>query len=238
VYRGKRAPAMTGYYICGDFETRRIWALTQTNRHLASIVEIGRSPSRISSFGLGHDGELFLVGYDDGVIYQLDLSPVIPMPLEVKVLAETSERSPVRWHYTLQPPASGWIQPQFDDAAWNYGPGGFGSRGTPGAVVRTEWNTDSIWLRREFNLEADTPLAGTQSINLRLHHDEDAEVYVNGVEAARLPRWTSGYVEVGLSPEATRALHPGRNVLAIHCRQNSGGQYIDAGLVEFVERRQ
>jgi hypothetical protein len=67
-----------------------------------------------------------------------------------------------------------------------------------------------------------------------LHHDEDTEVYLNGVEAARLPRWTSGYVEVPVRAEAARTLRAGRNVMAIHCRQNSGGQYIDAGLVQFV----
>ncbi len=237
VYRGTRAPAMVGHYICGDFETRLLWALTQTNRHLASVVEIGRSPSRISSFGQTHDGEIYLVGYDDGVIYRMDLSTVNPTPLEDRVLAETAERAPVRWRYTLQPPSNEWFRPQFDDTAWNYGPGGFGTRGTPGAVVRTEWSTGNIWLRREFNLESDARVAQAQSITLRLHHDEDAEVYVNGVEAARLPRWTSGYVEIALSSDAIKSLRPGRNVLAIHCRQNNGGQYIDAGLVEFIKRK-
>jgi hypothetical protein len=103
-------------------------------------------------------------------------------------------------------------------------------------VVRTEWSTGNIWLRREFNLEADAPLAQPQSVALRLHHDEDAEIFLNGVEVARVPRWTSGYIEVPLSSEMARALRPGRNVLAIHCRQNNGGQYIDAGLVEFIKR--
>jgi putative heme-binding domain-containing protein len=235
VYRGRQAPQMNGRYICGDFESRRLWAVTQTNRHLTGVVEIGRAPTRVVSFAEEHGGELFLVGYDDGKIYQLDLSGVDPAPLETRTLADTSERAPVRWRYQQQPPPDGWYAPGFDDAVWNYGPGGFGTRGTPGAVVRTEWNTADIWLRREFTLARNLETARTRSVALRVHHDEDVEVYLNGVEAARLQRWTSGYVEVALSPEAVRSLHTGRNVLAIHCRQNNGGQYIDAGLVEFTK---
>lgn len=50
-----------------------------------------------------------------------------------------------------------------------------------------------------------------------------------------LPRWTSGYVEVPLSAQAIQLLHPGKNVMAIHCHQTTGGQYIDAGLIEYLE---
>ena len=234
VYRGTRAPDMAGRYICGDFETRRIWALTQTNRLLTGVVEIGRAPSRIVSFAQDPTGELYLVGYDNGVIYRMDLSSVDPAPIAKSVLVGTSERTPVRWRFTLQEPATNWVQSVFDDAAWNYAPGGFGTAGTPGAVVRTEWNTSNIWLRREFEVRSNSSLSQPRSLALRIHHDEDAEVYLNGVEAARLPRWTSGYVEVPLTAEAVHALHAGRNSLAIHCRQNSGGQYIDAGLVEYL----
>ena len=101
-------------------------------------------------------------------------------------------------------------------------------------MLRTEWRTRDIWLRREFLIPADAAPATAHSFALRLHHDEDAVVYLNGVEAARLSRWTSGYIETPITAGAARTLRAGRNVMAIHCRQNTGGQYIDAGLIQFV----
>jgi len=237
VYRGQRAPLMQGRYICGDFETRRLWALTQTNRLLASVVEIGRAPTRVASFGQDAAGELFMVGYDNGVIYQLDLASVDPSPRESRVIAATSEVSPVLWRYSLETPTNDWFRAEFDDSNWRLSPAGFGTRDTPGTVVRTDWHTRDIWLRREFNFSGATNKATSQTLALRLHHDEDSEIFLNGVEVAREPRWTTGYVELPLTSDGARALRSGRNVLAIHCRQNSGGQYIDAGLIEYTEPR-
>lgn len=234
VYRGKRAPQFYGQYICGDFETRRLWALTQTNRLLASIVEIGRAPSRVSSFGQDSEGEIGIVGYDSGLIYRLDLANADPAPQRIQVIAADCEESPVLWRYTLQPPSEGWEYPVFNDAAWTNAPGGFGTQGTPGAIVRTEWRTADIWLRRVFTCAKSSLPAPMRQLILRLHHDEDVEVYLNGVAIAREPRWTSGYVDIPLSTEAAAALRDGKNVLAIHCRQNGGGQYVDAGLFEVL----
>lgn len=231
VYHGEHAPAMKGWYIFGDFESRRIWALRQENRYLAEVVEIGRCPTRVVSFSRGDDGELFVVGYDTGVIYHLDLESVDTTPLELNSIAETSEHSPVLWRFTLDTPERDWFRASFDDSSWSLAPGGFGSEGTPGAVVRTDWRTNDIWLRREFQL-TDLPV-GLQIAALRIHHDEDAEVYLNGVAISQFTRWTTGYVDVPLSASAIATLRSGRNVIAIHCRQNSGGQYIDAGLLKY-----
>ena len=229
---------MKGWYICGDFESRRIFALTEANRALEKVVEIGRAPTRVVSFTQMHDGELCLVGYDAGTIYRLRLDQVDPTPMESRIIAATAEREPVSWRITdLRPGDDSWIRPEFDDATWRTAPGGFGSAGTPGAVVRTDWRTQDLWLRRQFEVPADFTAVKGRSLALRIHHDEDTEIYLNGVEVASAGRWTTGYTEVPLSPEAVAALRPGRNTLAVHCHQNSGGQYIDCGLVEYVRAR-
>jgi hypothetical protein len=142
------------------------------------------------------------------------------LPPEVHTVVADSREQGQPWRYTFARPAAGWFRPDFDDS--------FGTAGTPGAVVRTVWNTDAIWLRREVRL----PGGPYTQQHLQVHHDEDVEVYLNGVLAARLAGYSTGYQEVPISEAARKALRPGANVLAVSCRQTVGGQYIDVGLVE------
>ena len=73
VYRGKRdAPLYGALHLLGTSESRRIWALTQADRHLVKVRQIGESPQKIASFGVDSDGELLLVGYE-GTIFRLVL---------------------------------------------------------------------------------------------------------------------------------------------------------------------
>jgi hypothetical protein len=150
------------------------------------------------------------------------------LPPQAHTLVADSREKGQPWRYTFAKPAEAWFKPDFDDSSWQSGPGGFGTAGTPGAVVRTTWNTGAIWLRREVRL----PEGPFGELRLQLHHDEDVEVYLNGVLAARLAGYTTGYQEVPISEEARKALRPGANVLAVSCKQTGGGQYIDVGLVE------
>ena len=73
VYRAKKSSSYYGAYIFGDFESKRIWAMTQKDRKLVKVRQIGSCPDRICSFGLDEDGELLVIGYE-GTIFRLDLS--------------------------------------------------------------------------------------------------------------------------------------------------------------------
>ena len=95
----------------------------------------------------------------------------------------------------------------------------------------TEWKTDDIWLRREFAIQA----GKLDNLRLLMHHDEDAEVYINGVLAVKVPGFMTDYEQFELSPEARAALKPTGNVLAVHCHQDgwrAEGQAIDVGIVK------
>jgi hypothetical protein len=147
-------------------------------------------------------------------------------------IVPTSEKEGQKWRYLTSKPAEGWMKPDFDDSAWKGGIGGFGTRGTPGAIVRTTWDGKDIWLRRTFEWKGNTP--GEQ--RLRIHHDEDAEVYVNGVRVASVQGYITDYIEFEIDEALRKALKPGTNMLAVHCHQTTGGQYIDVGFVNVVEK--
>ncbi len=154
-------------------------------------------------------------------------------PPTVTPLAPTSQKEAQTWQFTTTKPADGWQQPDFDDAAWKSAPGGFGEKSTPGSVVRTDWKTNDIWLRRTFELK-EKP---TDELRFYVHHDEDCEIYLNGVLAAKMTGWTTDYRSFRMTPESIATLKPGKNTMAVHCLQKSGGQYIDVGLVEVLEAK-
>ena len=150
----------------------------------------------------------------------------MPKPPVLMGVLPTAEEDRAQWKFVLKKPEGDWFKPAYDDSGWRQGRSGFGTKATPGAVVGTEWNTKDIWLRRTVTLP---DLKGAQ-VQLRVHHDEDAEIYLNGVPAATLPDFTTEYEVVPIAPAAAATLKPGPLTIAIHCRQTTGGQFIDAGL--------
>jgi hypothetical protein len=163
---------------------------------------------------------------DPAVLRTANLSENHEPPL--RVIVPNAHYAQVIWRYTTADPGPKWQSPDFDDSAWKQGAGGFGTGGiTPNVLVGTTWDSADIWLRREFTLGTED-LHGAQ---IQVHHDEDAEIYFNGVLAAKMAGYSTQYFQTNIFAEAMDTLKPGVNRLAVHCHQTTGGQYIDVGIV-------
>lgn len=151
-----------------------------------------------------------------------------PVVASATPVVPTADIQGAQWLYTTTEPAARWYAPLFKTGpAWKQGWSGFGTPTTPGAAVRTMWNTDDIWLRRDVMIPPGTDL---KRLYLVLHHDDDAEVYINGVLAAKEEGNFTKYEPVAILPAARAVLKAGRNVVAVHCHHAGGGQFIDVGL--------
>jgi hypothetical protein len=153
--------------------------------------------------------------------------------IDVVTYVKTAREEPVDWKYTTEKPADDWFAPAFNDSSWKTGKSGFGTDGTPSATVKTTWDTPDIWLRREVDLSEEA----IKDMEVLWHHDERAELYINGVLACRSGQHATDYVEQRINDTARKALKPGKNVIAVHCNQTTGGQYIDVGFVRLVEKQ-
>jgi glucose/arabinose dehydrogenase len=80
VYRASTDSPFDGVYVCGDFNSKRVWGLKQSDRKLTGIWQLCTSPEPIASFGRDEGGALYLVGYD-GTIYKLDFTNASRAPV-------------------------------------------------------------------------------------------------------------------------------------------------------------
>ena len=142
----------------------------------------------------------------------------------------TSKTEAQTWKYTLQDPGKDWMRKGFDDSKWQDGKGGFGGEVPNHGILGTPWDTPHIWLRRHFN---PGPLTAGQLDQLCVidYHDDDINLYINGVPGYTAFGYQADYENKLLSPEACRAVVPSAdNVLAVEGSNEAGGQYVDAGL--------
>lgn len=145
---------------------------------------------------------------------------VIPSILSAQAVVD-------QWQYTFKQPEGAWQAPAFDDTGWKTGIGGFGTVVTPNARVGTDWHTKTIWLRKRFILTRDLVKPA-----LLVHHDEDTEIYLNGQPLLSLKGYITAYKVFPIKEAQRTLLKQGENVLAVHCRQETGGQFIDVHVIE------
>ena len=160
-----------------------------------------------------------------------------PVPTYQEIIP-TSEKAAQTWKYSFTAPSGNWMAKTFNDSVWQSGAGGFGTDVPTSPRIGTAWTTADIWLRRTFNPGQLTAEQISQLV-IRDYHDEDVEVYINGVRAYAASSYIGSYEYKPLTPEGRKAIIPnGENTLAVHCHQTGGGQYIDVGIFQRVPAKQ
>lgn len=71
VYRGKALPALEGAYLYADYCSGRVWGLFARPGGSYEPRVLLEADLRISSFGEGADGELYLLDHDEGGVYRI-----------------------------------------------------------------------------------------------------------------------------------------------------------------------
>jgi len=143
------------------------------------------------------------------------------------VILPHSQYSPQEWSYTMEKPADGWQKPGADLSSWKKGPGVFGHKvhRNPVIVIRTEWTSSDLWMVKTFTLEDKLPRP-----TLNAAHDENATIYINGIQVMKLKQGNNArYTNYPLSAAAAAALRKGENTIAIHVNNGAGkeSQYFD-----------
>ncbi|MDB6080529.1 MAG: glycoside hydrolase family 2 [Akkermansiaceae bacterium] len=155
---------------------------------------------------------------------------------EMVDILPTSRKSAQKWEYTTADPGEKWFAMDFNDRDWQTGRAPFASEGTPNVKVGTSWKTDDIWIRKEFRIGSLSP-DDLDNLYLDICHDDDCEVYLNGVKVGALNA-ASTYAPMALDKAGKKALKQNAaNLIAVHCHQTGGDQAIDVGLevLRFVD---
>lgn len=139
----------------------------------------------------------------------------------------TSETGKWTGKYTTTKPGENWMSKSFDDKAWKTGTGAFGTMENE-PTSKTQWSSEYIWVRRSFNL--DKNLDG-KKIFLEYSHDDDAIIYINGIEVVNTGNACKKNALVQLPKNVLASLKKGENVIAGYCRNRVGNGLLDFGLL-------
>ena len=133
--------------------------------------------------------------------------------------------------YTSTTPSDGWEKPDFDAKGWKEGKAAWGSDGLPAVNTRWSATNSDLFVRRTVDIKA----ADLQEdLYLVYSHDDVFEIFINGTKVATTGEtWREG-VKLHLDGELKGLLKPGKNVIAAHCHNTTGGAYTDFGVFKNV----
>ncbi len=134
-----------------------------------------------------------------------------------------------RWtgRVTYTKPKDGWQSETFDASSWTEQKAAWGSPDL--SYISNEWtalNSD-IYIRREVELSAED-LA--KDLYLKYSHDDVFLLYVNGTEVASTGETWVDNVMLPVDEKIKGLFHEGKNIIAAHCHNTTGGAYADFGL--------
>lgn len=157
-----------------------------------------------------------------GLQQEYILSPIAPMADE--------ERWEGRVSREVQ--KDGWQAEDFNAEAWDVQKAAWGSPNLD--YISSRWsreNTD-VYIRREVELTADQ-LA--EDLYLKYSHDDVFQLYVNGTEVASTGETWVDNVVLHVDEEMKKLFHEGKNIIAAHCHNTTGGAYADFGLFRNIK---
>ncbi|MBK0379387.1 glutaminase family protein [Mucilaginibacter segetis] len=172
----------------------------------------------------GKDQSLLGLIKVDGEVYRF----LGKQPVTYKTILPAADEQAYIAKYTETAPANGWQNEGFDDTQWKNGTAPFSDDRT---MAKTLWTTHDIWLRRTFTYHK----TAINKLYLKLHHDDEAEVYLNG-EKINVSTGANGDLQpVLLNNEIATKLKEGENILAMHCINTGGAAWIDAGFADEIK---
>lgn len=142
-----------------------------------------------------------------------------------KTVVPAADEKTYETTYTETAPGDGWMNTSFNEGDWKHGAAPFGD---DKSRVKTQWLSPDLWMRRTFTLANTT----FNKLYLKLQHDDNVDVYLNGEEVYKTKGWTHKFIYLPIPDAALKKLKRGKNVLAIHVQNTAGGTWLDAGLVE------
>ena len=155
----------------------------------------------------------------------------------IKPILSTAQSHHYTWRYTTQPISSRhWSDLDYDDTQWAQGKGAFahGLNSSWEGLTGTDWNTSQIYMRRWFKLGDITP-ENIARLRFMVFHDDDVEIYINGIWAATESGCNFNYAPLDISSEALASLKVGDwNLIAIAGKQGGGQQVMDLGIAAYV----
>jgi len=140
-----------------------------------------------------------------------------------KTILPAADETPYPIQYTETEPQGDWKALSYSAENWK---SGMGRVGDIEGLDKTIWKTRDIWIRRTFEIKS---VMDINKLILKISHDDDAYVYLNGEEIFNKVGVTNDY---GMISVDKNKLKTGENVLAIHVVNTGGGSRLDVGLVD------